>query len=183
MGDELRVMADAWGNVANWCTELEELQGIMLRKNDIPPWMREAALHGIDVSADFASRYLTKQLILLGTWPDDAVYDSLIGRLQLSILDFAMSFLFSVLVRRRTRKVNSALLQLSLTCTMYEFELDEELGHDMEQDDDDDIKKPRMNANELAKREAYLWEHDVAVMAETTGPGIKTRRKFYKKNN
>lgn len=181
MENTLRDMTRAWDEVASWCTDLEKLQGDMLRKSDIPPWMREAALHGIDVSTDFACRYLTKQLIILGTFPDDSQYDRVIGRLQIAILDYALSLLFSALVRRRTRAVNSALVNLSVTCTMYGMEMHEEEADYMDLEDVE-VRPTRMNANELAKREAYLWEHDVAVMAETTGPGIKTRKKFYKKN-
>ena len=59
---------------------------------------------------------------------------------------------------------------------------DSEYESDFSSDEDEsNRKRTRMNANVLAKREAYLWDHDVAVNAETCGPGIKTRRKFYRK--
>lgn len=48
-------------------------------------------------------------------------------------------------------------------------------------DDQEPMKRKRMSTDELAKREAYLWEMDVAALAETTQDGIKTRNSFHKR--
>lgn len=54
-----------------------------------------------------------------------------------------------------------------------------EYGFDYMDLEDVEVAPKRKNADEQAKREAYLWDHEIAVRAETTGPGIKTRGKFH----
>lgn len=62
------------------------------------------------------------------------------------------------------------------------FNSDDSNDDEFDPMDLEDVEVPpkRKNADELAKREAYLWDHEIAVRAETTGPGIKTRGKFHR---
>lgn len=59
-----------------------------------------------------------------------------------------------------------------------EYDTDQEI--DLMDLEDVEVQPKRKNADEMARREAYLWDHEIAVRAETTGPGIKTRGKFHR---
>lgn len=153
--------------------------GMVTRTSVIPAYIFHAAQVGIDRQIDhfgvmshtsfrMAQHHLLTYMLLR------ANYNMLISNAT-SRLGF---FFYSIIKHNEHLALHDQIMEYQAMGSTSDSEFESDFSSD---DEYHGRKRPRMTADVLAKREAYLWEHDVAVNVETCGPGIKTRRKFYRK--
>lgn len=152
-------------------------------------WLKDVHQCGIDKQVDIIARYLCV-LYTMNTTITDMSYGRRNGITitHLIALDTNKGNILQVneflhdktCEYRLYKKTESTHMHHRLIAYLGEY-FDDSDDSDIDMMDLEDVEVPpkRKNANELAKREAYLWDHEIAVRAETTGPGIKTRSRFH----
>jgi len=148
-------------------------------------WQRDAQQGGIDKQVDSCSIFLAL-LYAVNDFSsrsidiNDTLYN-ILSENQTNLLHCNYTLYESTSEYRKLKLSNATFNHYEMVEVYNAINLVDVSGYDSDLIDLEDVEvaPKRKNADEQAKREAYLWDHGIAVRAETTGPGIKTRNKFH----